>query len=412
MNTRKTFEKVRIIGLLALMWLGGLDRVSAATYSMRPEPLFTAGNYKLLPTQRTISQNGQYWLTLQSAGNVVLYNFIQPLFATSTVGENATEFVFQADGNLVLYSNTTPLWASNTAGNPNSTLHLQDDGNLVIYSSSGTAIWSTGTSSFSTLLGNVSDIVNGALAKTKIVTPATISPACPQTLYPTSDIIISDYDAVADYAADCTGTTNSTNAIQNALNDCATNGGGTVWLQPGTYIVTSTITIPAFCTLRGNWQHLTGSPSGETIISFQVTGGSATGPAVFSVGGSAALMGVVIYYPYQDSTLTNVMPYGYAIEIPSGNLNQIASSIINVTLLNAYQGIVISPNPAQSHEVATVLNVEGTVLSIGLLSENSSDFDSYENVNFGPQFWSQAGKGFNQPNGSTLELYPTPCRRL
>jgi hypothetical protein len=385
-----------LIGSLALMSLVSIGSATAAlgaTFSARPVPIFAAGQFVMLPNQRLLSQNGQYWLTLQSAGNVVIYNVFHPLFGTNTVGKTVTQLVFQSDGNLVLYNGTTPLWASNTAGNPAATLHLQDDGNLVIYSAAGVGIWSTATSSGSGLLGNVNKIVSGSVTSSKIVVPN----------FATPDVVIADYDAVAQYSADPTGSVDSTASIQNALNTCSADGGGTVWLQAGSYKVSSTIAIPAFCTLRGDWQHLTGSPSGETIIVAKVTSG-ASGPSVFSIGGSAALMGVVIYYP--DQTLSSVVPYGYSIVVPSGGHDEINSSIINVTLLNSYAGISISSNSTIPHEVATVLNVEGTVLSVGLHSANSSDFDIYENINFGPQFWSLAGADYNAPPvAATLAAY-------
>jgi hypothetical protein len=397
---KRTFARLltRSLGLLALIALGGYYTSDAATLSLRPAATFNTGQLHLLPTQRVLSRNGQYWLTLQSAGNVVLYNIFQPLFSTNTVGKNATQLTFQTDGNLVLYSGSTPLWASNTSGHPSATLTLQDDGNLVIYTNTGTALWSTATSSGSTLQATASDIVNGPVAYTKIVTP----------VFPTSDVVISDYDAVVNFGADSSGVADSTANIQNALNTCSTNGGGTVWLPKGSYVVSSTITIPAYCTLRGDWRPLTGSPSGGTIIKAQVTSG-ASGPSVFSIGASAALMGVVIYYPSQN--INNVVPYGYSIIVPSVPAGVINASIINVTLLNAYAGILISSNPTYPHEGATVLNVEGTVLFRGLNSTNCSDFDAYENISFGPQYWSQATdptdptNPFNAPDLATLTSY-------
>ena len=42
--------------------------------------------------------------------------------------------------------------------------------------------------------------------------------------------------------------------IQKALDDVSKTGGGTVWLPAGTYVISDTINIPAFVTLRGDWQ--------------------------------------------------------------------------------------------------------------------------------------------------------------
>lgn len=52
----------------------------------------------------------------------------------------------QADGNLVVYGNGRALWASNTSGTGASSFVVQPDGNAVIYRPNGVAVWSSGTS--------------------------------------------------------------------------------------------------------------------------------------------------------------------------------------------------------------------------------------------------------------------------
>jgi hypothetical protein len=123
------------------------------------------------------SPNGQYTLTMQKDGNLVLYKNNPdgkrtPVFATGTykgnpyhldVGDHA---VLQPDGNLVIYKANSDgdkpsdaVWSSNTSstgvaggdvdagGTPgipsdaNAVLAVQDDGNIVIYTSGGFAAW-------------------------------------------------------------------------------------------------------------------------------------------------------------------------------------------------------------------------------------------------------------------------------
>ncbi len=50
----------------------------------------------------------------------------------------------QSDGNLVIYGYPRPVWASNTNGWGGAYLVMQDDGNAVIYIGRR-AIWATGT---------------------------------------------------------------------------------------------------------------------------------------------------------------------------------------------------------------------------------------------------------------------------
>lgn len=49
------------------------------------------------------------------------------------------------------------------------------------------------------------------------------------------------------YGADNTGSKDSTAAIQLALYDCKSMGGGTVYLPAGRYLVTSGLVIPGLC---------------------------------------------------------------------------------------------------------------------------------------------------------------------
>jgi hypothetical protein len=103
-------------------------------------------NHELTAGQSLTSCNGDYALTMQGDGNLVLYQGSTALWASNTAGTAADEAIMQGDGNLVLYTSAgSPLWASNTAGNSGADLVVQNDGNVVVYSASGAALWATGT---------------------------------------------------------------------------------------------------------------------------------------------------------------------------------------------------------------------------------------------------------------------------
>jgi hypothetical protein len=125
-----------------------------ATRPTPPEPTGGApgscgeltANVSLTANQSLASCNGDYTLTMQGDGNLVLYQGGTALWASGTAGSAADEAIMQGDGNFVLYTSSgTPVWASNTAGNAGANLDVQNDGNVVIYSASGSALWSTGT---------------------------------------------------------------------------------------------------------------------------------------------------------------------------------------------------------------------------------------------------------------------------
>ena len=94
------------------------------------------------------SQDGQYSLTVQADGNVVLS---QPggvvRWSSGTFGNVGASLTMQTDGNLVLYSSAhLALWSSGTWGHPGAWVLLQTDGNLVVYAAgSQTALWATNT---------------------------------------------------------------------------------------------------------------------------------------------------------------------------------------------------------------------------------------------------------------------------
>ena len=103
-------------------------------------------NHELTSGQSLTSCNGDYTLTMQGDGNLVLYQGSTALWASNTAGTAADEAIMQGDGNFVVYTSAgTPLWASGTAGNPGADLVVQNDGNVVVYSAGGAALWATGT---------------------------------------------------------------------------------------------------------------------------------------------------------------------------------------------------------------------------------------------------------------------------
>src|SRR5487761_2299629 len=97
-------------------------------------------NATLVATQSIHSPNGQFRLSMQGDGNLVLYDGATPAWATGTSGVG-NYAVMQGDGNLVLYSAAnSALWASNTSGNAGADLTLSDAGVLGVDSGT-TVIW-------------------------------------------------------------------------------------------------------------------------------------------------------------------------------------------------------------------------------------------------------------------------------
>ena len=108
---------------------------------------FTRGT-NLIKDRRYESQNGQYFLTFQNDGNLVVYNRRnQPKWDSKTQGEGA-KAIFQDDGNLVVYNfSGNAVFSTNTVNKNATSLEMQDDGNLVIYNRRRNALWSSNDNS-------------------------------------------------------------------------------------------------------------------------------------------------------------------------------------------------------------------------------------------------------------------------
>lgn len=219
--------------------------------------------------------------------------------------------------------------------------------------------------------------------------------------FPTDDVVVIDYD-VLDYGADPSGVGDSTSAIQRAIDDSYEVGGGTVWLPAGTYKVSNTLYVRAFVTLSGDWRDPDqGSGSYGTMIHAKLASGE-DGPVLFEISGSAAVIGVTIFYP--DQSATNPVPYNFTFFIPgTGSEGFMASSVINVTMLNSYKGIGTKfDNP---HELTTIQNVKGTLLKVGIEAYNNSDVGIWEHIYFKNQYWVDAGSAYNAPDLATLNAW-------
>jgi len=92
------------------------------------------------------SCDGRFRLTMQTDGNLVLYQGSTALWHTGTQGTGAQRAIMQNDGNFVVYAaNNNAVWHSHTYDNPGAYLAMQDDGNLVVYNSANSYLWASST---------------------------------------------------------------------------------------------------------------------------------------------------------------------------------------------------------------------------------------------------------------------------
>ena len=111
----------------------------------RPPTSLTSGQ-KLLPGESLLSGNERYHFIFQTDGNLVIYSYGKPVWASWTMRKGGTKLIMQTDGNLVLYnSNNQAIWHTKTFGKGLSHLDMQTDGNLVIYTNLSKPTWASWT---------------------------------------------------------------------------------------------------------------------------------------------------------------------------------------------------------------------------------------------------------------------------
>jgi len=119
------------------MWRGGRGRDGLA-----PGQQLGSG-------QQIASRSGQYVLTMQTDGNLVLHTPQgQVLWSSGTAGSGGVMAIMQTDGNFVVYGpSQNAVWSSGTSGQPGNRLTLRDDGNLTVVTPQRGVAWASNTSS-------------------------------------------------------------------------------------------------------------------------------------------------------------------------------------------------------------------------------------------------------------------------
>lgn len=210
-----------------------------------------------------------------------------------------------------------------------------------------------------------------------------------------ADIVIGEGEYTLPQAE--SGLPDATAVIQTALNDCGSEGGGTVWLPKGFYRITGMLDVPAFVTLRGDWQDpdaVSDKSALEygTILVADMDADSET--PLINISGSCGVMGVTIYYPRQ--TLSQVQPYRYALNNEGRGIrraDRYMHTYLNCTIINGFDGLgfctgVLSEQTAgTAAEQSLVRNVKGTFLGTAFYNYNSSDNGGVTGFTANASYW-------------------------
>ena len=188
-------------------------------------------------------------------------------------------------------------------------------------------------------------------------------------------------NTVLDYGADSTGSKDSSDAFQAAIN--AACPGGSIFIPAGTYLIKKSITVPGNCGVYGDLKQ--GTVSG-TIIKIQFGKGTTDiKQAAFKVGTQATIKNIAFWYPDQGVNANGyVNPYPPTI-IQTGIEGL---TIDNVYFVNSY----IAMDFASDHEntsIQRVSNVYGAPFT-GIINDVNLDTIRMSNINFKAEYWTNA----------------------
>lgn len=246
---------------------------------------------------------------------------------------------------------------------------------------------------------------------TNEITLGDTSPSLITPYYSTNHFIVADY-VISPSNIDMTDT------IQNALNTCYKNGGGTVWLEKGVYLVSKSIDIPTNCTLIGDWQdpdNYQGTLEYGTKIvvdvnKFVIDNADVERTGLFRMHSSTGIEGITIYYKGQNINNPKAQPWSIYYSTYNEDLEEPGKSpgmlftIKNVTLINSYLGIGRSTWEIIGAGMVMIENVKVTALKKGVQIHNSGEVSTITGLMLKPKYWASANlKAFNDNSGNPSE---------
>ena len=187
--------------------------------------------------------------------------------------------------------------------------------------------------------------------------------------------------------ADPTGQTDAASAFNAAIRQAYEKGGGTVFVPAGTYLLRGHVEVLPFVSLVGDYDPDGTGTTGTVILARPE---NLTEP-LFSIGGSAGVVGLSVYYP--DQSLQDVKTYAPTFCIPgsaaSGPAYYMLSTVANCTVFNGYDGVYAG----SVNEQMNIHDVKGTFLHSALELYDSADASTIRGVTASASFWATCALG-------------------
>lgn len=217
-----------------------------------------------------------------------------------------------------------------------------------------------------------------------------LEPSVMVTSLPTEDVPIASINVMeSPYNAKNDGSLDATEAFQDAINRASIAGGAVVFVPSGEYRFDGNLTIPEGVILRGEWENPeNGNRVKGTILMPYANKGTENAPAFISIDGGSGIKNLSIWYPEQSAPFVSSYPWTILCHPDEATGAFDNASVINVTLVNSYNGIKVGPVPNELHYIR---NVYGTPLNEGIWLSQTTDIGRIMNVHFEPKYWSTSG---------------------
>jgi hypothetical protein len=167
----------------------------------------------------------------------------------------------------------------------------------------------------------------------------------PETHKPSRLVLYVATDAPFNVVAD--GTTDNTLAIQSALDQAATDGGGVVFLPPGKYKVLGHLVIPSNVELKGSVDVSTTPTGPGSILEVYADKNNPDGEPFLKLSPNSGVRGIVFNYPEQLITaLPAIAKYPYCVQATGIN-----TYMINVGMRAVCKGVDLFSYPCDNHYI-------------------------------------------------------------
>lgn len=183
---------------------------------------------------------------------------------------------------------------------------------------------------------------------------------------------------VRDFGAKGDGKSDDTSAFQKAIDAAHEMGGNIVFVPRGDYLIAGTLDVREHVVLEGVFRGPTAGSQNRGSTLLAVAGkGEVEGTPFITLRQNATLHGITIFYPEQVQQ-DPPHPYPWTVRGIGDNC-----TLVDVLLVNPYQGIDFGTYPAGRHFIR---NVGMEALYRGLYIDQCYDIGRVENLHIWP-FW-------------------------